>query len=148
MGTRVVSAQRTIAAPAQAIFDVLADPARHQELDGSGTVHAPRRAPARLFLGAKFAMDMRMGVPYVTANRVVEFDEPRRIAWHHTSRFVWRYELEEVEGGTRVTESFDYSVPWGLAIVPLGVPQKNQRSMERSLERLEALVTKAPEARA
>jgi len=44
----------------------------------------------------------------MTRNRVVEFEENRRIAWHHFAQFVWRYELEEVEGGTMVTESFNY----------------------------------------
>lgn len=138
---RVVSAQRTIAAAPSVIFDVLADPARHRELDGSGTVAAPRRAPERLSLGATFSMDMRYGVRYATRNRVVAFDEPRRIAWHHAARFIWRYDLEEVPGGTRVTESFDYSAPWGIVLIPLGVPERNRAAMERTLARLEAIVT-------
>ena len=138
---RVVSAQRVIAAPAQDIFDVLKDPSRHREIDGTGEVGAPRGTSSTLSLGATFAMHMRHVVPYVTVNRVVEFDEPRRIAWHHAARFVWRYALEPVEGGTLVTESFDYSVPWGVALGALGVPARNRRAMERTLARLEAVVT-------
>jgi hypothetical protein len=54
---------------------------------------------------------------------------------------VWRYDLEEVPGGTKVTESFDYDRPWAFAIILLGFPEKNRVSMERTLERLEAIVT-------
>jgi hypothetical protein len=141
MPTRSVSATRVVAAPASAIFDVLADPRRHSELDGSGTVLGVREGPERLSLGATFTMRMKMGARYETRNVVVAFEEDRAIAWHHVARFVWRYDLDEVEGGTRVTESFTYDKPWALAIIVWRVPQKNRRSMEASLERLERIVT-------
>jgi uncharacterized protein YndB with AHSA1/START domain len=146
MSTRRVSATRVIPAPPERIFNLLADPRQHARLDGSGTVRAPRRAPERLSLGATFAMDMKLGPGYVTSNKVVAFEENRCIAWHHVARFVWRYDLEPVDGGTRVTESFDYSVPWGVFMIPLKVPERNRQSMERTLERLEELVTTEPGA--
>ena len=37
----LVTVQRLIPAPAAAIFDLLADPSRHPQIDGSGTVIAP-----------------------------------------------------------------------------------------------------------
>ena len=86
-------------------------------------------------------MHMKMGFDYVTRNRVVEFEENRTIAWHHFSLFVWRYDLEEVDGATMVTESFDYDRPWAFAIIALGFPERNRRGMEQTLERLEAAVT-------
>lgn len=139
---RVVRASRTVAASPQAVFDLLADPSRHREIDGSGTLQGPTTGTSeRLRLGSTFSMGMRYGVPYVTRNRVVEFDEPRRIAWHHASRFVWRYELEAVDGGTKVTESFDYSAPWGALLIPLGVPKRNLAAIEATLARLEAVLT-------
>ena len=52
---RSVSAARVIRADAGAIFDVLADPARHAAIDGSGTVLNTIDPPARLALGATFA---------------------------------------------------------------------------------------------
>ena len=61
---------------------------------------------------------MHMGMGYSMVNTVIEFEENRRIAWQATmagflGRFVggriWRYELEPVEGGTRVRESWDIS---------------------------------------
>jgi len=86
-------------------------------------------------------MNMKMGLGYVTRNRVVEFEENRRIAWHHFAKFIWRYELEEVDGGTKVTESFDYDRPWAFVIIAMGFPERNRLAMEATLERLEAIVT-------
>lgn len=137
---RTVSVSRVINATPDAIFDILADPGRHHVIDGSGTVQAGRSGnPERLSLGARFGMDMKMGVPYRITNEVVEFDEDRRIAWRHFGHHIWRYELEPVEGGTRVTESFD----WSKARFPpfyewMGYPAKHEVNMARTLERLEA----------
>jgi hypothetical protein len=138
---RSVSATRVINASAAVIFDLLASPSQHPRLDGSSTVVKARHAPERLYLGATFSMDMKAGLPYVTRNKVVAFEEFRCIAWHHFSQFVWRYDLEEVPGGTRVTESFDFDRPWGFAISLFGIAEKNRVSMDKTLERLEAIVT-------
>jgi hypothetical protein len=58
--------------------------------------------------------------------------------------FTWRYQLEEVEGGTMVTESFDYDKPWAFVIIALGFPEKNRAAMEGTLERLESVFTSSP----
>ena len=138
---RIVTASRIIDAAPEAIFNLLADARRHASFDGSGAVVKIRQAPDRLYLGATFAMDMKDGVGYFTRNKVVAFEENRAIAWHHWAQFVWRYDLEAVAGGTRVTESFDYSKMWGVLIIPLGWPERNRLAMEATLRRLEALVT-------
>jgi uncharacterized protein YndB with AHSA1/START domain len=139
--TRSISVSKMIPAPASRIFDVLADPRQHTLLDGSGSVSSVKNAPVRLALGSTFSMNMKMGLGYVTRNRVVEFEENRRIAWHHFAQFIWRYELEDVDGGTKVTESFDYDRPWAFAIIAVGYPERNRVAMETTLQRLEALVT-------
>jgi len=100
-----------------------------------------KRAPTRLALGSTFSMQMKMGIGYVTRNRVVEFEENRRIAWHHFALFIWRYELEDVEGGTLVTESFNYDRPWAFVIIALKFPERNRAAMEATLSRLETAVT-------
>ena len=138
---RVVSVERVIAAAPERVFELLADPSQHARFDGSDTVKAARGTAARLSLGAKFAMDMRKGLPYRVTNTVVEFEEGRRIAWQHFARDVWRYELEPVDGGTRVRESFDWSNGRGRKVVELmGAPEKNRKAMEATLERLAYLV--------
>jgi len=139
--SRSISVSRVIRAPASRIFDLLADPRQHVRLDGSGSVSSVKDAPERLALGSTFSMRMKMGLGYVTRNRVVEFEQDRRIAWHHFSHFVWRYELEDVEGGTKVTESFNYDEPWAFAIIAMGFPERNRTAMEGTLERLESVVT-------
>jgi uncharacterized protein YndB with AHSA1/START domain len=139
--SRSISVSRVIHAPASRIFDLLADPRQHVRLDGSGSVSSVKNAPDRLALGSTFSMRMKTGLGYVTRNRVVEFEENRRIAWHHFAMFVWRYELEEVEGGTKVTETFNYDKPWAFAIIAMGFPERNRSAMEGTLERLESVVT-------
>jgi len=135
---KVVSVSKVIDATPAAIFDLLADPARHNLFDGSGSVVGARSGnPERLSLGARFGMDMKMGIPYRITSEVTEFEENRVIAWRHLGHHVWRYELKEVEGGTQVTESFN----WGVARFPpfyewMGYPDKHTRNMTATLERL------------
>ena len=131
-----------IPAPAQRIFDVLADPALHPVIDGSGSVRKPGDgAPARLAPGAEFGMAMKVGVRYRISNTVVEFEEGRRLAWRHFGRHVWRYELEPVGGGTLVRETFDYTDALSpVALRLLRYPTRNRQAMQRTLERLAAQV--------
>lgn len=141
--TRLESAQIVIEADPTTVFDVLADPTQHSLFDGSNSVKAQLSGPPRLYLGASFRMRMRVGAPYLVQNRVVEYDEDRRIAWRHFARHIWRYELEPVNDGTatRVTESFDYdAAPAGFLYDRVGIPERNRRAMEASLQRLKVLV--------
>ena len=140
-----VNVERVVPAPPERVFDLLADPRRHREIDGSGTLVQAVEGPERLFPGAVFGMDMRIGGPYRMTNTVVEFEEGRRIAWQPrpaNALFskaiggrVYRYELTPVEDGTLVRETWDISqerVPpllWSLR--PLV-----RLSMERTLERI------------
>lgn len=138
---RSVSVSRVINAPAEAIFAILDNPARHADIDGSGTVKGARGADQHLKLGDRFGMDMKMGVPYRISNKVVEYEADRLIAWAHLGGHRWRYELEAVEGGTRVTETFDWSTAKFPPFIELmGYPRKHLPNMERTLERLAALV--------
>ena len=138
-GDRVLSISRVMPVDANDIFDLLADPASHHVFDGSDTVVAGRSGnPERLSLGARFGMDMRFGIPYRITNEVVEFEEGRRIAWRHFGHHIWRYELEPMDGGTKVTESFD----WASARFPpfyewVGYPERHKTNISESLERLE-----------
>ncbi|MDA2993225.1 MAG: polyketide cyclase / dehydrase and lipid transport, partial [Actinomycetota bacterium] len=52
-----------IDAPAEQIFDLIADPRAHSLFDGSGTLQGSISGPERLYLGAKFAMAMKIRVP-------------------------------------------------------------------------------------
>lgn len=135
---KVVRGIRFVPAEPQAIFDLLADPAQHPVIDGSGSVRASTdEAPERLALGSKFSMSMKLGVPYKITNEVVEFDEPSLIAWQHMGKHIWRYRLRAVEGGTEVTEEFDYRPARSAVMLKLtGAPKRNAKGIEATLDRL------------
>ncbi|GGI06033.1 SRPBCC family protein [Egicoccus halophilus] len=142
--TRSVWASRLVEADRQRVFDLLADPAMHPVLDGSGTVRDVQPGgPDRLGPGVRFGMSMQVGVPYRILNTVVEFEEGRRIAWRHFHGHRWRYELEDAttEDGrpaTQVTETFDWSQALTKRWLDLSsVPRRNLVGIERTLARLE-----------
>lgn len=137
---KIISVTTFVPAPPQAIFDLLADPRKHSLIDGSGSVKAARiDAPERLALGAKFGMDMKIGVKYRITNEVVEFDEPRRIGWRHLGGHVWRYIIEPADGGSNVTEQFDWTHNKSpLMLKVMNAQAKNKKSIEATLQRLAA----------
>lgn len=142
-GSRWAKAARiVIDAPAQQVFDVLADPSTHATLDGSGTVTGLVSGPERLFLGAHFGMGMRIRLPYRTDNTVVEFEEGERIAWCHFYKHRWRYELEPIDAtSTLVTETFDARTslfPAGL--IAIRAYDHNQVAVAKTLVRLKRFV--------
>ena len=109
MSKRLFTASRVVPAAPEEIFALLADPARHVEIDGSGTLQRLIKGQGTMQLGSKFSIAMKAnGVPYRVTSKVVEYEENRLIAWCHFIKNRWRFELEPVEGGTRVTESADY----------------------------------------
>lgn len=150
----VLSVERFMRVRPAAVFDLLADPGKHPLFDGSGMLQEVKNGDSshRLSLGAVFGMNMKLGVPYSTVNRVVEFEKNRRIAWRTgpeglPARFVagrvWRYELEPSSGGTLVRESWDLTSDRQRLFLKLGVVYriKTERDMERTLARLEQLLT-------
>jgi uncharacterized protein YndB with AHSA1/START domain len=151
----LASVERFVPAPAAAIFDLLADPARHKEIDGSGTVQGASEGSQRLALGSKFGMSMKMGVPYSMVSTVVEFEENRRIAWQPRPSIsfmrwfaggrIWRYELEPQDGGTLVRETWDITQEAHPRAVR-NMRSKVIDSMTKTLERIEQIVTATPSA--
>lgn len=104
----LVAAEIEISAAPRAIFDLLANPEKHSLFDGSKTVQRVLSGPKRLYKGAKFAMAMKIRVPYRITNEVVTFEEDREIAWRHLMKWEWRYQLTPLDGGkTLVREIFD-----------------------------------------
>src|ERR1700710_2364340 len=104
----LVTVSRTIAADRQTLFDIIADPAEHPVIDGSGSVKAVRAGgPERLSLGAKVAVDRHLAANLKIPNPVVELDEPTVIGWRHFNGHIWRYRFAEADGATLVTEEWD-----------------------------------------
>lgn len=111
---RIASATREIHADAATIFELIADPSRQPEWDGmDNLVEAAPEQRVRA-VGDVFVMRIHLGTD--RHNRVVEFEEGRRIAWLPSEPggmppgHLWRWELEPVRAGvTRVTHTYDWT---------------------------------------
>jgi hypothetical protein len=137
---KIKAARIVVAATPANIFNILASPHRHIEIDGSQTIRSNISGPERLSLGAKFGMAMRLGINYRIMNKVVEFKEDELIAWRHLGRWRWRYELKDLgNGSTEVTETFDGSYAPALAQLWLNFRKAypwTQLAVAKSLVRL------------
>lgn len=148
----IISVERTIDAPPEKIFELISDPRRHHEFDGSGTVRDPKAgATDRLELGSVFGMSMKLGFPYSMVSTVIEYEDGRRLTWQTRPPGVfaklgggriWRYELEPNEsGGTLVRESWDLTQDKQRALLRRGpMPKKTREAMEKTLERIDEIV--------
>ena len=154
-----ISVSREIAAPAERIFSVLARPAAHRDVDGSGMLRNALEDAVISKVGDVFVMNMfndEMG-DYVIENRVIEFEPERRIVWEPVMRSIekpefqsgvgdpahhqWGWQLEPLDAGhTRVTEFFDCSrsPDWLQKAVKGG--ERWRPEIETSLEKLERMV--------
>ena len=104
----LVGARITINAPAEKIFDVISNPKMHPKIDGSSMVKGEMVGPESLQLGSVFYMRMKLGVPYIMKNKVVEFKKNELIGWSPLARNTWRYELRALDNGTtEVTQWMD-----------------------------------------
>jgi hypothetical protein len=83
------------------------------------------------------------------SNTVIEFEPERRLAWQTTlsgrlGRFIggriWRYELSPVDGGTKVTETWDITQDKQGFLLKYGpVASQTAQSMTKTLKRLAEL---------
>jgi uncharacterized protein YndB with AHSA1/START domain len=150
-----LSVERIVDAPAAQIFALIADAGKHSSFDGSGTVDHSREPSQPLTLGSVFGMSMRgrpesLFLPYRTTNTVIEFEPDRRIAWKTTmgplgliGGRIWRYELEPVDGGTLIRETWDVSQDRQRPMLRMGsMPQQAEDGMRATLERIAALFTR------
>ena len=139
---RIVSAQIVIDAPPEVIFDIVIQPRRHAEIDGSQSVQGVIEGPVRLALGDRFKVRMRIRVNYWVTNTVLESEPSRRITWAHLLGNRWTYELTPLDsGGTLVRETNNMrAAGWRASLSPLSRnPGASQRSIAKSLVRLKAI---------
>ena len=140
---RVMSAQIEVDAPPAVVFDILARPRRHAEIDGSRSVQDVIRGPERLALGDRFTMRMKMGVRYRVTSTVLELEPDRRITWAHLLGNRWTYELTPLDtGATLVRETNNLrAAGWKGSLSPVARnPGAVQRSIAKSLVRPKQLL--------
>jgi uncharacterized protein YndB with AHSA1/START domain len=82
--SKPVEVSRRIEAPVTRIFEILANPQRHMDFDGSGMLRGAVFDRPISGVGDAFTMKMnfdRLGGDYLMLNYVVEFEPDRRIFW-------------------------------------------------------------------
>lgn len=147
-----ITVSRAIDAPAHAIFDVLSNPERHAEIDGSGFVRSDEKTDRITASGQVFTMNMdgeHMGGEYQTDNHVVGYEENRRLAWQTapagTQPPGWQWVWELTPSGPDSTEvqlTYDWTNVTDPAIlekVPFPLVQEGQ--LQDSLGNLAAAVS-------
>ena len=151
----IVSATAVINAPAEAIFAVLADPAKHAAIDGTSWVREAVDSEPLTAAGQIFRMSMyHPGHPdgnYQMANRVQVFDPPSTISWEPGNEaadgtvsfpgWIWRYDLTPAgPSNTTVTLSYDWSAVSDPIREHIGFPPFPPEHLGNSLAHLAELV--------
>lgn len=141
-GPQAVSRRVTVNAPAAEIFALVANPHRHAELDGSGTVRdTPVKGPQLLEKDATFSVGMKQfRVPYTITSTVTAFTNDSLVEWRHPLGHRWRWELEETSPGvTEVTESFLYDTAKSSKMLEIfGMTKRNAAGITATLQALAA----------
>ena len=145
--TSIVVTRRLDATP-DAIFDVLSNPERHHEIDGSGTVVSDDHTDRIQAAGDVFRMNMTreaMGGDYQTDNHVVGFDENKLIAWKTAPAgseppgWQWVRELHAQDSSTTdVALTYDWSAMDPQLAQEVGMPVVSEADLESSLKKLGA----------
>ncbi|NUL48244.1 polyketide cyclase [Cellulosimicrobium funkei] len=111
---RIVTAERTVRAPASGLFELIADPARQPDWDGNDNLARAAAGQRVRAVGDVFTTDLTNGQS--RENHVVEFAENRLIAWlpapvgEEPRGHLWRWELEAAgEGVTLVRHTYDWA---------------------------------------
>jgi uncharacterized protein YndB with AHSA1/START domain len=136
---RIVSATREIAAPAERVFELIADPEQQPRWDGNNNLASAAGGQRVRSVGAVFTTTLTMGG--VRENHVVEFDEPRRIAWKPAEPgrdppgHLWVWTLDPIDPiRTQVTHTYNWTQltdPNRLARARATTTDKLQASLDR-----------------
>ncbi|MGW4770497.1 SRPBCC family protein [Nocardia sp. NPDC004278] len=139
---RIVTASHDIAAGAEQIFELIADPSQQPRWDGNANLAQAAAGQRVRAVGDMFLMTTTKGS--VRENHVVEFEEGRRIAWlpaepeQQPPGHLWRWELEPLDPAhTRVTHTYDWS----------GLTDENRfrRARATTADRLQASIDRLAE---
>jgi len=142
--TRVVSTTREVSAGAAQIFELIADPAEQPRWDGNHNLAEAAPGQRVRAVGDVFLMTLSGG--NIRENRIVEYEEGRRIAWRPSEPggrppgHLWRWELEPIDASrTKVTHTYDWTEltdEGRFARARATTPDR----LQASLDRLAALV--------
>ncbi len=141
---------RKVSAAAAVVFDLLANPDRHHEIDASGMVGDDEDAAPITKVGQVFRMNMSAAGdartdPYQVDNHVTVFEPNRKLAWEvalvdgDRLGWTWTYELEpHGDDKSDVALTYDWS---GVSVADrekYGVPAFGTDQLNASLDLLDA----------
>ena len=147
-----ITVSRTIDASAADIFNVLSNPQRHAELDGSGFIVSDDKTDRITATGQVFSMNMEgdhMGGEYKTDNHVVGYDENKLLAWKTAPagteppgwQWVWELKPQDADS-TDVSLTYDWSAVTDKDLLKkVSFPLVSESELEDSLGRLAAAVS-------
>ena len=139
-GKNQVSRRAVIQAPVEELFDLVANPYRHSEMDGSGSVGNVVSGTERMVEGEPFQMSMRMfGLNYRTNSMPINVRENEIVEWQVAGRQKWRWEFKSLgRSSTEVTETWDVRDLWLAPIFKItGMFGRNEKGIEETLRRLQ-----------
>src|ERR1700721_2735154 len=111
-----VEVSRHIEASAERIFEILADPQRHMDFDGSGMLRGAVLDRPIAEVGDTFTMKMhRLGDDYLMLNYVVELEPDRRIFWEPAPG-----DPSRAEGDDPANVGIPAGYRWGYILTPAG----------------------------
>jgi len=155
MSNDTINATLTIPAPADAVFAVLANPATHAAIDGTGWVRESLDGKRLTDAGQIFRIamyhDNHPNKNYEMANKVVVFDRPRAIAWQpgqdaagdgrlSFGGWVWRYDITDAgPSEADVTLTYDWSAVPAELRQHIQFPPFEPSHLENSLRNLSGL---------
>ncbi|WP_299051979.1 SRPBCC family protein [uncultured Nocardioides sp.] len=151
MSETSISVKRTIDAGTPAVFDVLSNPNRHPQIDGSGSVVSVDTGDRITAVGQSFRMNMNhsiQGGDYQTDNVVTGYQENHLLAWQTATadteppgwEWVWRLEADGPDS-TTVTLTYDWSKVDDPALVEkIGFPLIPASDLESTLDGLASAV--------
>ena len=144
---------RKVGAAAAVVFDLLANPDRHHEIDASGMVGDDEDASPITKVGQVFRMNMisvnGSATRYQVDNHVTQFEPNRRIAWEvgrvdgERLGWTWCYDLApHGDDKSDVSLTFDWSAVSSEARAEYEVPVLGPEQLAASLDLLDSALRK------
>lgn len=154
MSDKTITTSRVIDASADAIFNVLSNPERHAQIDGSGMVQSDEKSDRITAVGQMFTMNQhwdKQGGDYKTDNHVVGYDHNKLLAWKtaeagtEPAGWQWVWELApQGPDSTEVTLTYDWSaVTDSKVLKQVSFPAVSAHDLQSSLNNLAAAVSEA-----
>lgn len=140
----VVSATAVIDAPAEVVFEQIADPAKQPDWDGNDNLRESESGQRVHAVGDVFVTITTRG--HERHNHVVEFEEGRLIAWRPAESgaqpfgHLWRWEVRPLDDDrTEVTHTYDWTDLTDESRFPRARATTSER-LQASVDRLARVV--------